>query len=197
MIDLPLSPAPRDASPVPMDFGANLEPPLGGEVQRIDRLGSRWSIQVEMPPMKHEPNGRVFVSRLIRGISEGVRMAFPLLGFDPGAPGSPVVSGSGQSGRTLNIKNATAGYVFKEGQFFSLIRGTRRHLYKVDADVTVSGGGTAALPIWPMLRAQHLDGDVLEVTEPKIEGLITADQLAWQMSLGDFSGLSFELREVA
>ncbi|NJC06511.1 hypothetical protein GGQ97_002304 [Sphingomonas kaistensis] len=197
MIDLPLSPAPRGVTPTPVDFGALLEGPLGGETQRVERQGSRWAVQVDMPPMKHPTDGRVFVSRLVRGISEGVRMAFPLLGFDPGAPGSAVVSGSGQSGRTLNIKSATAGYVFKEGQFFSLVRAGRHHLYQVGTDATVSGGGTATLSIWPMLRAQHLDGDVLHVVQPMIEGYVAADQLAWEMALGDFTSLSFTIREAA
>lgn len=197
MIDLPLTPAPRGVTPLPVDFGANLEGALGGETQRIERQGNRWAVQVEMPPLRHATDGRVFVSRLIRGISEGVRIDFPLLGFSPGIPGSAVVSGSGQSGRALDIKNAAAGYAFSEGQFFSLVRNGRHHLYMIGADVTVSGGGTAALPIWPSLRAQHLDGDVLHITQPMIEGFVIADQLSWEMALGNFTGLSFTIREVA
>lgn len=197
MIDLPDDPSPRGASLRPMDFGATLESPLGGELLRVERLGSRWSINVEMPPMKHDDKGRLFVSRLIRGIGEGVRMSVPLLGFDPGSPGTPVVNGSGATGRTLPVKGAAPGYIFKEGQFFSLVRGTRHHLYQVSADATVAGGGTASLSIWPSLRTQHLDSDALHVVDPKIEGLVTADQLSWEMALGNFSGISFELREVA
>lgn len=178
-----------------VDFGANLQGPLGGEVQRIERQGSRWAVQVEMPPMKHPATGRIFMSRLVSGISEGLRMAFPLQGFNPGTPGSPMVDGAGHAGRTLPIKNATPGYVFREGQFFSLTRGDRHYLYKVDGEAVVGSDGKAVLPIWPMLRAQHLDGDALHVGRPMIEGLVTADQLGWQMALAHFSAFSFELRE--
>ncbi len=88
MIDLPTDIGPSSASAALIDFGAFLTPPLGGPVQRVDRMGNRFRISVGMPPMLSASDGRRWVSRLIRGKTEGARMPFPLLDFDPGAPGN-------------------------------------------------------------------------------------------------------------
>lgn len=196
MIDLPLDPSPRGATPALMDFGAILRGPLGGPLQRVDRLGNRWRISVTMPPLKGAV-ARIWLARLVRGKSEGVRMPLPLQGFDPGAPGSPLVDGAGQAGRALAIRNATPNYAFREGQFFSIVTGGRHHLTMVDGEVIVGADGKATLPISPALRVQHLDGDALAVGGPMIEGMIVGDELAWEMQLAHFTGLSFDVEEVA
>lgn len=197
MIDLPLMPAPRSATPSLVDFGATLRPPLGGPLQRINRQGNRWTISVQMPPMRSHSEGRIWIARLVKGKTEGVRMAFPLQGFVPGPAGEPLVNGSGQSGRNLSIKSATPNYRFREGQFFSVSTGGRHHLMMVDEETGVAADGTATLPISPMLRVQHLDNDPLSVGRPMIEGFVVGDQQAWEMQLADFIGLSFDIEEVA
>lgn len=197
MISLPTDIAPADASPALLDFGGFLEPALGGEVQRIDRMGNRFALDVTMPPLESVTAGRIWVSRLISGKTEGVRMEFPLLSFDPGNPGSPVVNGGGQSGRTLAVRGFSPSYLVREGQFFTHVHAGRYYLYKVDANTAATAGGLGVLPITPMLRAEPSDGDVLLFAQPMIEGFIHGEEWRWQMSIHHMLGLQFEVRESA
>ena len=196
MIDLPDNPGPASASPALIDSGAFLTPPLGGPVQRIDRLGGRWRIAVTMPPLRGT-DSRIWVARLVRGKTEGVRMALPLQGFDPGAPGSPVVDTSAQVGGSLKLRGCTPNYIFREGQFFSVITGGRHHLIMVAAEPIVASDGKVTLPIRPLIRVAHLDGDVAAVGKPMIEGWVMGEEWGWEMQLADFSGLSFDIAEAA
>ena len=197
MITLPTSPAPVAAAPYIVDFGGFLTPGLGGEVQRLDRMGNRFGIAVTMPPLESEEDGRILVGRLIRGKTEGVLTQFPLLSFDPGSPGAPLVNGTGQSGKSLICDGFTAGYTIKEGQWFSLIHGGRRYLHNVDAQVAANGSGQATLTISPMLRIEPANNAVLEFAQPMIEGFIHGEEWRWQMSLEHLIGIEFEVRERA
>jgi hypothetical protein len=199
MINLPDHPTPQAATPGLVDFGAFLTPSLGGPVQRVERMGSRFRIAVTMPPMPNLDYGRQWVAKLVRGKQEGVRMPWPLLGFDPGSPGDVFVhttAGVGQSGRLLQCNGGTPNYVFREGQFFSLTsRAGRSYLYMVTAETAwVSGGFT--LPIEPMLRVPALENDPLNFGKPMIEGFIMGDSFAWEMALANFVGISFDLVEI-
>jgi hypothetical protein len=195
MIELPSHPAPQGASAGLIDFGGFLTPGLGGEVQRIDRMGNRFKLAVTMPPMRSVDKGRIFVSRLIRGKTEGVLMEFPLLGFKPGSPGAPVVDGAGQSGRTLVVKDCTPNYVWREGQFFSLIHAGRRYLHNVDEEAICNSSGEVELSISPMLRIEPDDEDVIEAGKPMIEGFVMGEEWSWSMSLEHHINLDFELVE--
>jgi len=186
--------APNGADIGLVDYGSTLTPTLGGPSQRVNRMGSRFRMNVTMPPLQGA-NGRKFVSRLIRGKSEGVRLPLPLLDFDPGVPGSPLVDGSGQAGMTLALKSATPGYAFREGQFFSVVTGGKHHLHPVASEVIVASDGMVDVPLGIMLRAQHLDGDALHVSEPMAEGFIDGDEVMWNLALGNFIGISFGLTE--
>lgn len=196
MIDLPAYPGPQSAEAALIDFGVMLTPPLGGPVQRVERQGNRWRLSVTMPPLR-DAEARIWLARLLKGKSEGARMEFPLLGFNPGSPGNPVVHTSGQTGRTLIIRGAQPNYIFREGQFISVETGGRHHLIMVDAETIVPDVGIVSLPISPMLRVAHLDGDPVHVGTPMIEGFISGEGFMWQMQLGNFMGLSFELVEAA
>jgi hypothetical protein len=198
MIDLPAHPAPSAATPSLIDFGGFLEPMLGGAVQRIERLGNRFRINVTMPPLPSADLGRVWLSRLLRGKSEGARMEYPLLGFDPGVPGAPVVDLAGQAGRTLNLRGLTPAYAIREGQPFSVQNAAGRHfLHFADAGVVVASNGKAAVPLSPMLRFAFADGATCHFTKPMIEGFIKGDAFDWEMSLEHNLGLSFTIDEAA
>jgi hypothetical protein len=199
MIDLPDYPSPAAASPALVDFGAFLTPALGGPVQRVERMGTRFRISCQMPPMNNPDLGRKWIARLIRGKQEGARMAWPLQGFDPGNPGGPQVhapSGS-VSGRSLPINGASPYYAFREGQFFSLLsRDGRHYLYMVTAETIADFQGHATLPIEPMLRIPALENDVLFFGKPMVEGFIMGDAFGWEMALANFVGMSFDLTEI-
>lgn len=195
MIDLPEWPEPNGAEIGLMDFGAFLTPGLGGPVQRINRMGSRFRGNFTMPVMKSEKAGRQWVSRLVRGKQEGVRMPLPLLDFDPGSPGTVLINGAGQSGSSLIVDGAEPYYVFREGQFFSIETASKHHLYMVATETIASVTGTATLPITPMLRRQHANNDACHFAEPMIEGFIHGDEFAWSLAIGSFTELQFAIAE--
>jgi len=196
MIDLPDHPQPASAAPALLDFGAFLTPSLGGPVQRVERMGSRFKIACSMPPMPNPQLGRQWVAKLIRGKQEGARMAWPLQGFDPGTPGDILVAAAGAAGRSLQVKAATPYYVFREGQFFSVVISGRHYLYMVTAEVIASATGTATLAIEPMLRVSPPLNAVCYFGKPMVEGFIFGESFQWEMALANFVGMSFELAEM-
>lgn len=196
MIDLPDWPAPASAEPALIDFGGELTPSLGGPVQRIERMGSRFSLAVTMPPMKFDKVAREWLVKLMKAKQEGGRLEWPMLDFSPGLPGSTIaVNGAGQSGRTLNVDGAPEGYVFRVGQPFNIISGGVYYLHFVTSEVIVGAPGTASLSIEPMLRVSPSDGALLEVGTPKIEGFISGNELPWSMDVARIIGLSFTITE--
>lgn len=195
MINLPLHPSPASAEPALIDFGGFLTPALGGPVQRLERMGNRFRISVGMPPMHNEAVGRTWVRALIQGKQEGARMPFPLLGFNPGAPGNTLVNGAAQSGRTLIVTGATPNYAFRDGQFFSIVTNGKHHLHMVTAEAFASAIGQATLSIEPMIRVSPANNDVCHFGQPMIEGFIIGDEQMWSMGLGNIIGLGFDLVE--
>lgn len=194
MIDLPAFPSPNGADLALQDFGTMLVPGLGGPVQRVNRMGSRFRGTFTLPPMRMKA-GRVWIARLIRGKTEGVRMPLPLLDFDPGAPGNVLINGADQAGSSLTVDGATPNYVFREGQPFSIETGGKHHLYMVAQETLANASGQATLPITPMLRRPHLNDDVCHFGKPMIEGFIMGDELAWNLALGHFVGIQFDIAE--
>lgn len=201
MIDLPDYPSPQSATPSLLDFGAFLTPSLGGPIQRVERMGTRFKIACQMPPMPNLTVGRQWVARLIRGKQEGARMPWPLLGFDPGTPGfitagQGLVNGAGQAGRTLSVHTIVPNYVFREGQFFSVVISGRHYLYMVTAEAFANSSGVATLSIEPMIRVSPPNGAAVHIGKPMVEGFIMGEAFAWEMALANFVGIGFELAEI-
>lgn len=198
MIDLPTWAVPNGASPFLIDFGGFLTPGLGAEEQRIDRMGNRFGLAVTFPPLTSQQRGRILVSRLVRGKTEGIRIEYPLLSFKPGAPGSVVVDGASQSGRTLAVRGANPAYAFREGQPISIERADGRHyLHFVDSETIADASGEAELPISPMLRYEFADGATVHVAKPMIEGFVHGDEWRWSLSVAHLVSVEFEIRERA
>jgi hypothetical protein len=195
MIELPDWAIPNGAEPFLVDFGGFITPGLGGQVQRIDRMGNRFGIAVSMPPVVGKDRGRILVSRLIRGKTEGVRIEYPLLDFPPGAPGTVVVDGAGQSGRTLLVRGATPNYTFREGQPFSIESDEQHYLHFVDGQVSADSSGDAELSISPMLRIEPADGDTCHFAKPMIEGFVHGEEWRWTLTVARHMGIEFEVRE--
>jgi hypothetical protein len=190
---LPSTPAVRTAKPALVDFGGNLTPSLGGPVQRIERLGTRHGLTVELPPMKEEPDGRLWASALRQGKSNGVRMPWPQFSLPVGSPGSPTVNGAVAGGMSLPVHGLASSYAAKAGQFFSVVHGGRRYLYSITADTTASGGA-ATWPIFPMLRTALSNGDAIEMNPAYIEGYLQGD-LSWNLMTEPYAGFSFTVVE--
>ncbi|MDF1506504.1 hypothetical protein PYV61_26350, partial [Roseisolibacter sp. H3M3-2] len=104
---LPHLPGIRSAEPELMDFGNVLQGPQGGAAQRLNRIGDRFAISVELPPALSATHGRIYVARLLKARREGALYPFPQPGLEIGAPGLPVVDGNDQAGSVLKVRGAT------------------------------------------------------------------------------------------
>lgn len=198
IIDLPDWAVPNGAEPFLRDFGGVLTPFLGGPEQRINRLGTRFGIRVTLPAMRTRDQALIVQSRLLRAREDRLRMEWPQPDFDVGAPGAPRVSAGVTAGMSVPLKGLTPGYIVKEGQMLSIVRGARRYMHMFAADGTVTTGGTLAATIWPMIRASLLNNDVVELAPPMIEGLVSpGDELSWQISVDRLASFSFTVAESA
>lgn len=194
-ITLPTTPSPSNAQPRFLDWGSDQVGSLGGPAQHLDRLGSRFAVDYEMPPMEYE-TAMAWIQRLLRGKTERVLIEFFQPGFDPGNPGSPKVATAASGGTSLAIKDLSSGYRLKEGQFGSIIHSGRRHLFSFNAD-TPTSGGAAIVDITPMLRTPISVNDVIELNPPMIEGMLSGDETGWTVNAAHHVGLSFTVTEAA
>lgn len=192
-IALPTSPSLRSARVRLLDFGADLAPPLGGVTQHVARIGTRFAVDYEMPPLAESSDGRVFLSKLRQAKSDGALYPFPQFGVVTGSPGSPLVAAAASGGTTINVKGLTPGYVIRDGQFFSVIHAGRRYVYAAAAAVTASGTGIASLSIYPMLRTALTVDDVIEMAAPMIEGLLSS--VDWDVMQVPFNAVTFTISE--
>jgi hypothetical protein len=189
-IALPEKPSLRGGRPKFLDWGGRLVPILGGPVQPILRLGSRFAMDFTLPRMPSEPYGRTWAASLIQGKLQGVIVSFLQDGFSTGHPGTPVVNGSGQTGTSLAIHGVYPGYRFRYGQFFNVYHAGRYYLHMItDQLVIVGPDGTATLNFLPMLRIIASDADPVIVAVPKIQGSLVGDETAWDVGLEPFTDL--------
>lgn len=197
MIELPNTPGPVAVEPELIDYGFNQKPSTGAGGLRVDRPGSRFRLQVSFSAMRAD-TARIFISRLIAAKSEGLRMAYPLLGVNQGNPGNPVVDGSGALGSTLPVRGLTPGYQVKEGFWLTVIDNDGvYYLHNVRANVFADASGEASLTIKPILRAPLVDGNVILLGTPTVEGVVE-ELSSFPLGLADIvDGLSFTLEEQA
>ncbi|MBM3929440.1 MAG: hypothetical protein FJ335_13450 [Sphingomonadales bacterium] len=181
---------------IPMNFGGLLTPPLGGPEQRIERVGSRWSIQFATPDMSYEPDGRRWSTRLSRAAREGALIEIPQPDLVIGNPGAPAVAGAFAGGKLVAVSGLSSGYTVREGQWVSIIIAGRRYADRIAADVTASPIGSATLQLENLLRRRLTGGEVVEVAKPMIEGWIRGD-FSWPVDRKRDSTFQFTVGEAA
>lgn len=171
-----------------VDFGGQLKPFMGGPVQTIMRLGTRFALDITVPQMRTEPFGRIFSSRLMQAKIFGALIEFRQDGLKVNVPGGPVlVDGAGQTGFVLHQRGFRPGYAVREGQFFSLLSGGQRYLHRAATSIVVGGDGKLVLPIFPMLRVSPADGDVCEWGKPMMQGSLSGNEALWKRPPADIS----------
>lgn len=170
-IELP--PLPRRTKYIwrPLPAGAVMRPAFGGGLQPVNRMGSRWSLEVDTGPL--EPCfAQALEMDLLQGRYQRVALRLPMAGIDTGAPGAPTIKGGGQSGWTIVVEGATPHFAIRKGWPINVITDGQRYTYKVREETIVDASGEASVPIFPMLRAEPLDGDQVVIAEPWIEGIV-------------------------
>lgn len=193
-VTLPTTPAPRSMTPRLISRRRDLEPTTSGPTTRVRRLGSRWAIDFELPPMTYA-DAMAWTAALASAEADTVLMRVSQPGFSPGSPGTPLVNGASQLGATLNLDGFATTYPAKAGQWFSLIIASRRYLYQVATDKTAAAGVMAALAINPMIRKSPTDNAVAEFATPIIEGFLTGRETSWTVDVARTVGLSFTITE--
>jgi hypothetical protein len=197
VIEMPSAVVPSAAEIYLRDFGSVLTPFLGGPEQRINRLGTRFGLRVTLPPKDTRDEALVVQSRLLRAREDRLRMSWPQPGLIIANPGAPIVAAAVTAGTMLPLAGMAPGFAIREGQFLSIVHG-RRYIHMFAADATVGPDGTVNAAIWPMLRAPLSNGDVVEISEPKIEGLVSpGDELGWQIAVEQLASFSFTIAEGA
>lgn len=192
---LPAEPVPQSWTPRPLDWGGELTPMLGGEVQRLNRLGDRLAVDVVLTPTQDAALAQAYVSRLRRARRDAALMAWPQLNLPIGDPGLVTVDGAGQAGSTLAVKGLASGYALREGQFFSLVSDGHRYVHAVTAAATAPTSGLLTLAIEPRLRISPSNHDVIELAAPKIEGLVSGLDAGWSIDIAGTVGLAFTITE--
>ena len=195
MIELPELPAPNSVSPALIDFGFVQRPSLGGRATRIERSGARYRAEIGFPPMKPEL-ARVFVSRLLRAKSEGLRIEFPLLDVSQSPCGTPVVNGAGQTGKWLTLRGLSPHYAFREGYWLTVVDSDgARYLHNCASALAANAAGEATIVLAESLRAPFADGATVLLAKPTIEGFVTGEDWQWQIPVERLIALSVPIEE--
>lgn len=174
----------------------DLKPTMGGPTQRIGRLGDRYSVAVTARSMTYS-QGLAFIASLNQGFSDSVVATLPQSDSAYfGSPGTPVINGGSQSGKTIIMRGFSAGYVAQNGQMFSISSNGFHCLYQVTSTETADSFGNLTLPINPMLKIPPNDGDTCEFATPKIQGFLDGNQQAWTLNMAQGVGLNFSITEL-
>lgn len=167
---LPSHPAPATMSIGMVRAANDLSPSFSGADQQIRRKGSRYALTFTMPSLSYSEAMPWMADLGAEGDTVVLDVVQP--GLVIPAAGTPSVNGTGQAGAALSIKGLPAGYLIRKGQFFSVIQLGQRYLYRAAQNATANGSGVASVSLQTMLRRPPSDGDVVEITEPKIEGFV-------------------------
>ena len=170
MIQLPPLPRETEYAPRPVREGEPLRAATGGARLPINRTGDHWAMEIALPDLDAE-GGREIVADLLMGGGQTVRVYLPQSEIDTGAPGSPRVKGASQFGTELEADGFDPFVVIRKGWWVTIETDGRGRLYFTQAEVIADAAGEATLSLWPSLRETE-DNDVIEISEPYIEGTL-------------------------
>lgn len=197
---LPARPLPKLATVIPVVPGGWQGGATGGEERWVGFMGARYALKLEVPNLRPEPDGRLWSAAILDGLMDGaiVGCRFHQPGFRSLATIGTgiVVDGAGQAGSTLNLRGFGRGAVVRRREFFSIVTGGRRTLYRARAETQANADGKMALPVGPMLHVEPGDGDLCEFGAPMIEGKLTTEGGDAYTHVPAFvQGLSFTITE--
>lgn len=195
-VTLPELPNLAEVHPRMLDYSAVLSPALGGPVQQISRMGSRFAVEVTLPAMTAEQAASWIAARLkAKTENQTLTLAWPQAGPRPAVGGAPYVDGSGQAGARLNAGGFSAGATIPKNTFFSFSNGDRYFLHATTADAVADGAGDVQLHIAPILRSSPADLTWLAFNPPIIEGFIDGASVDWSLERLLWTTTSFTLTE--
>lgn len=111
-------------------------------------------------------------------------------------PATPQINGAGQTGNTLNIKNAdpgATGYLLA-GDYIQLGTGASTRLHMVLNDVDIDSAGSATIDIWPSLRESPTNSAAVVVENCKGVFRLTQN-VSFPKDVARFYSMSFDCIE--
>lgn len=165
----------------------------GGPISRVTRMGTRWAMAIQIAPYAYAD---ALDLTDLEDDEERISVPIPQPGLEIGDPGNPVIDGAGQSGNQYALRGLVPGYTIRKGQWAPVLVGGQRFLYRATASVTADAAGKVVLPVRPMIRSAALDGAVVELATPRIEGFVTLAEEAFKVEVPSLvNGLSFTIEE--
>lgn len=172
--------------------------PFTFKEQVFSHGGQMLEAEISLPPMTRA-EGEQWVSFLIK--LKGMQGTF-LLG-DPAAatprgsaattPGTPVVSGAGQTGDDLTVSGLPAdvdGYLLA-GDYIQLGTSGSATLHKVLNDVDTSANGIGLIDLYPSIRTAPVDAAAVVVANAKGVFRLATNETNWSINEVTHYGLSF------
>ena len=182
----------QSVQPTRVSFGQNLKR------QARTRGVQRWGIKFTYPQMlrsEFAPLHSFLISQ--RGQADTFTTLLPGHTSPRGSwGGSPIVNGSGQTGRSINLRGMTASQVgiAKMGDLIKFPSGNK--VYMVTADANSDSSGAATLSIEPALLTSPIDGEAPVTTNVPFTVALASDTLDANISPGVLYGLEVNLIEV-
>lgn len=168
-IDLPTTPGARRVTVVGSSSSALTVSPWTGSQQIQENQAQLWRFSLEFPPMS-SAQARAWMGALLslRGMLGTFYFGDKVWRTPAGTwAGSPVISGAGQSGATLNAGGFTAAATGKAGDYLQLGSASLSRLHMVTQDFVADGAGLASIEVFPALRTAPLDAEAIVTTSPK------------------------------
>lgn len=167
--------------------------PFTGQQQVQEHGGQWWELELTLPPMlraEAEP-WNAFLLKL-----NGMRGTF--LAGDPVSrrprgtiTGAPTVNGAhAVRSKTLAITNVPVGQTLLTGDYVQVGSGEQTRLHKVLLDATANASGQMTLDIFPSLREALANGAAVVYNDCLGTFRLASNQMAWDVSLGQFMQIS-------
>lgn len=186
----------NDAGPMLNEFGGTITPGLGAPMQRVDRIGDRWSWRFATAPVAIEPEGRLWASLLTRAKKTGCQVPIVQADMNVGAPGLPLVRVATNSGRTIPLKGLTPHYAIRAGQWINYVVDGTSYLDMIEGQAIADASGNADVTIQNLLRAPLPVNGGINLAKPVIEGWL-ADPIEWPVPVDGVTSFSFTVMEYA
>lgn len=169
--------------------------PAGGSLQRQDRLGAKWRLHFDLPPLQ---GARAVAMRvwLQRATAASVWFQVPDFSYTRQSTptGTPKVDGASQSGASIALKGFTPGTpdAIKSGDRIGLTTG---QVVTVVADANADGSGELTASIDPPLRAAPADDSLVYIDQPLLVCFLPVSKAEGFDQPGDLHAFSFEVEE--
>jgi hypothetical protein len=179
---------PRGATLTPhlVRVSGDLVSPLGGPTQRITRLGSRYAVDVALPPLDAACAASWLSAPLqAEAIGDTLTLTMPQMIVAARTLG-PAHGGGAAGSNVLTLTDGSPPL----GAWLSFAFGGRNYLHLV-----IGQPAAGQIAVSPLLRVTIPNTTPLELAAPQLEGF--ADDTAWSLEYVRFVGHKFTLTENA